>query len=72
MAQVRYIVDDVDKAVGFYVSNLDFRLEQQYGPAMAILVKADSQLWPAGVCLKVDGGRIETHPGRLIAVRLDS
>jgi catechol 2,3-dioxygenase-like lactoylglutathione lyase family enzyme len=47
MAQVRYIVDDVDKAVEFYVSNPDFRLEQQYGPAMAILVKDDLQLWVA-------------------------
>ena len=31
MAQVRYIVDDVDDAVAFYVSKLGFELERQYG-----------------------------------------
>ena len=48
MAQVRYIVDDVDDAVAFYVSKLGFELEQQYGPAMAILVHGDLTLWVAG------------------------
>ena len=48
MAQVRYIVDDVDNAVAFYVSKLGFKLEQQYGPAVAILVHGDLTLWVAG------------------------
>ena len=48
MAQIRYIVNDVDAAVDFYVSNLGFQLEQQYGPAMAILLKDDLLLWVAG------------------------
>ncbi len=48
MAQVRYIVDDVDEAVAFYVSELGFELEQQYGPAMAILAHGDLKLWVAG------------------------
>ncbi len=48
MAQVRYIVDDVDKAVAFYVSKLGFELEAQYGPAIAILVHGDLTLWVAG------------------------
>ncbi len=48
MAQVRYIVDDVSDAVAFYVSKLGFELEQQYGPAMAILVHGDLRLWVAG------------------------
>ena len=48
MAQVRYIVDDVDEAVAFYVSKLGFELEQQFGPAMAILVHGDLTLWVAG------------------------
>ena len=48
MAQVRYIVDDVDDAVAFYVSKLGFELEQQFGPAMAILVRGDLTLWVAG------------------------
>ncbi len=48
MAQVRYIVDDVDDAIAFYVSKLGFVLEQQYGPAMAILAHGDLTLWVAG------------------------
>jgi predicted enzyme related to lactoylglutathione lyase len=48
MAQVRYIVNDVDSAVAFYTSKLGFTLEQQFGPAMAILQKDDLRLWVAG------------------------
>ena len=48
MAQVRYIVDDVEEAVAFYVSKLGFELEAQFGPAMAILVHGDLKLWVAG------------------------
>ena len=48
MAQVRYIVDNVDEAVAFYVSKLGFELEQQFGPAIAILVRGDLKLWVAG------------------------
>ena len=48
MAEVRYIVDDVDEAVAFYVSKLGFELEQQFGPAIAILVHGDLTLWVSG------------------------
>ncbi len=48
MAHVRYIVDDVSDAVAFYVSKLGFELEQQFGPAMAILVHGDLTLGVAG------------------------
>ena len=48
MAQVRYIVDDVDAAVAFYTGKLGFALEQQFGPAMAILRRDDLRLWVAG------------------------
>jgi len=48
LAQVKYIVDGVDEAVAFYVSQLGFKLEQQYGPAIAILVHGDLKLWVAG------------------------
>lgn len=48
MAQVRYIVDDVDAAVAFYTGRLGFALEQQFGPAMAILRRDDLRLWVAG------------------------
>ena len=48
MARVRYMVDDVDDAVEFYVSHLGFELEEQYGSAVAILVRADLELIVAG------------------------
>lgn len=48
MAQVRYIVDNVSQAIAFYTRHLDFELDQQFGPAMAILAKDDLQLWVAG------------------------
>lgn len=48
MTRVRYIVDDVSDAVAFYVSKLGFELEQQFGPAFAILVHGDLTLWVAG------------------------
>jgi catechol 2,3-dioxygenase-like lactoylglutathione lyase family enzyme len=48
MATVRYIVDDVEAAVGFYTGLLGFELKQQFGPAIAILAKDDLTLWVAG------------------------
>jgi len=48
MARVRYIVDDVDAAVEFYVSHLGFEIEQQFGPAVALLVRGDLTLIVAG------------------------
>jgi catechol 2,3-dioxygenase-like lactoylglutathione lyase family enzyme len=38
----------VDKAVAFYTGHLGFDLEQQFGPAMAILHRGDMTLWLAG------------------------
>ena len=48
MAAVRYIVSDVDSAVTFYTTLLDFDLDEQYGPAMAIVRRGDLTLWLAG------------------------
>lgn len=48
MATVRYIVRDVDAAVAFYRDRLGFSLEQQFGPAMAIVRRDDLSLWLAG------------------------
>ena len=45
---VRYIVDDVDEAVAFYVSRLGFEIEKQFGPAIAILVHGDLTLLVSG------------------------
>ena len=46
--KMRYIVKDVDEAVEFYTSHLDFRLEQQFGPAIAILEREGFQLLVSG------------------------
>jgi len=35
MATVRYLVHDVEAAVGFYVEQLGFELAQRFGPAFA-------------------------------------
>jgi catechol 2,3-dioxygenase-like lactoylglutathione lyase family enzyme len=48
MASVRYLVKDVDEAVSFYTKLLGFKLDQQFGPAMAILRLGDLTLWLAG------------------------
>ncbi len=48
MARVRYMVDNVDEAVDFYVSILGFELSQQFGPAIAILSHGDLELVVSG------------------------
>ena len=48
MARVRYIVDDVEKAVAFYVSNLGFEIEKNFAPAIALLVLSDLTLLVSG------------------------
>lgn len=48
MAAFRYLVNDVNGAIAFYTEALGFNLDQQFGPAMAILSKDDLKLWLAG------------------------
>jgi catechol 2,3-dioxygenase-like lactoylglutathione lyase family enzyme len=48
MAIFRYMVSDVDQSVAFYTANLGFTLQQQFGPAMAILTTQGLTLWLAG------------------------
>ena len=48
MATVRYFVADVDRAVAFYSKQLEFTVQQQFGPNMAILRRGDLTLWLAG------------------------
>ena len=45
---MRYIVNDAGKAVEFCTSSLDFQMEQQFGPAIAMLERD-------GVTLLVSG-----------------
>lgn len=44
MATVRYIVNDVDAAIGFYCQHLDFREVMHPAPAFAMLVRDDLRL----------------------------
>ena len=48
MAQIRYLVADVDASVAFYTNQLGFELVRQFGPAMAIVRSGDIELWLAG------------------------
>lgn len=48
MASFRYLVNDVEKSISFYTHSLGFKLEQQFGPEMAIVSKDDFSLWLAG------------------------
>jgi catechol 2,3-dioxygenase-like lactoylglutathione lyase family enzyme len=48
MASIRYFVADVEQAVAFYSKQLDFTVQQQFGPNMAILRQGDLTLWLAG------------------------
>jgi catechol 2,3-dioxygenase-like lactoylglutathione lyase family enzyme len=48
MAVFRYLVGDVDAAIAFYTGNLGFTVEQQMGPAFAIVSRDDLSLWLSG------------------------
>jgi catechol 2,3-dioxygenase-like lactoylglutathione lyase family enzyme len=48
MATIRYLVEDVDTAIDFYVGQLGFRLATQMGPAFAIVERDDLVLWLSG------------------------
>ncbi len=44
MVSVRYITDDVDAAVAFYVERLGFTVDMQAGPGFATLSRGDLRL----------------------------
>ena len=48
MAAVRYLVDDVDRAVSFYTEKLGFALDQRFGPAIAMVSRDGITLWLSG------------------------
>jgi catechol 2,3-dioxygenase-like lactoylglutathione lyase family enzyme len=48
MATIRYMVNDVEQSIAFYTQHLGFALEQQMGPAFAIVAKDDLRLWLSG------------------------
>jgi catechol 2,3-dioxygenase-like lactoylglutathione lyase family enzyme len=44
MVRVRYIVDDVDAAVGFYTGQLGFAVDMRPAPSFAMLSRGELQL----------------------------
>ncbi|MCI4347118.1 MAG: VOC family protein [Thermoplasmata archaeon] len=48
MSHIRYLVMNVDEAVKFYSETFGFKVDQQFGPAMAIHSRGDLILWLAG------------------------
>ncbi len=76
MAEVRYLVDDVEEAILFYQDFLGFELMQQYGPAMAIIERGDLALWLAGPLASArkpmaDGTRPEPGGWARIVLKVD-
>jgi catechol 2,3-dioxygenase-like lactoylglutathione lyase family enzyme len=48
MAAVRYLVDDVDRAVTFYTTHLGFSLSERWGKAFAMVARDGVTLWLSG------------------------
>jgi catechol 2,3-dioxygenase-like lactoylglutathione lyase family enzyme len=48
LVSVRYLVDDVEAAVGFYTENLGFSVRTNFGPAFADVVRGPLRLLLSG------------------------
>ena len=48
MAAIRYLVNDVNVAVAFYIDTLGFELVEQWGPPFAMVSRGDLTLWLSG------------------------
>ena len=48
MAVIRYLVNDVDVAVAFYLDILGFELVEMWGPPFAMVKRGDLTLWLSG------------------------
>ena len=48
MAVIRYLVNDVDVAVAFYLDILGFELVEKWGPPFAMVKRGDLMLWLSG------------------------
>lgn len=76
MAEIRYIVEDVDAAVLFYQDHLGFELMQQFGSAMAIVERGDLAVVLAGPAASArkpmpDGARPEPGGWARIVLKVD-
>jgi catechol 2,3-dioxygenase-like lactoylglutathione lyase family enzyme len=76
MVSVRYIVDDVDAAVGFYTERLGFEVAMRPGPGFAALVRGDLRLLvnspggPGGAAQPALDGRVP-EPGGWNRIQLE-
>ena len=65
---VRYIVDDLDRAIAFYTERLGFEVEMHPGPGFALLSRGDLRLLlnvpggPGGAAQPMPDGRVP-EPG---------
>lgn len=59
MTRVRYMVDDVEAAIGFYTRLLGFELRQNHAPALAILVKRHIGMSQVAAERQQDGVRVK-------------
>jgi len=48
LAVIRYLVNDVDVAVAFYLDILGFELVEKWGPPFAMVKRGDLTLWLSG------------------------
>lgn len=48
MANVRYMVNDVEQSIAFYVGHLGFEVKEQWGPAFAMIANDDLTIWLSG------------------------
>jgi catechol 2,3-dioxygenase-like lactoylglutathione lyase family enzyme len=48
VAVIRYLVNDVDVALEFYINILDFELVEKWGPPFAMVKRGDLALWLSG------------------------
>ena len=55
---VRYIVDDVDRSIAFYVDHLGFRVVMHPAPTFAMLERADLRLLLSAPSSQGGGGQI--------------
>jgi catechol 2,3-dioxygenase-like lactoylglutathione lyase family enzyme len=46
--RIRYIVNDVDRAIAFYTQHLGFKLDRQAASAFATVSRGDLTLWLSG------------------------
>ena len=60
MAAVRYLVDDLDAAVGFYVDRLGFAIREDWGPVV-VVTRGDIELWLSGP----GSSAARTYPGEV-------